>query len=188
MTLNFRSKTVAVFKAQPTCITQLNCEDCTVMRMTSPFRCTWCPGVHRCSDGADRLREHWDQVALQTGDFSLYHQIKEWAWSKNHEWKSLKTKFLALSREIDNVSILREVRVEHFFVTLLQNECGRYNISKLEQCAASASSLDSHTEWRTSSTNNADKNVEHGVGTATLVTIHHKISLPFIVVLLLSNF
>ena len=24
------------------------------------YSCTWCPDVHRCSDGADRLREHWD--------------------------------------------------------------------------------------------------------------------------------
>ncbi len=56
-----------------------------------------------------------------------------------------------------------------------QNECGRYNISKMDQCAASLSSLDSHTEWRTSSStsNNTDNSVSNGgVGTATLVTIY----------------
>ena len=58
----FRTKTVVVFTAQPTCITQMSCEECAAMRLTSPFRCSWCPSVHRCSDGADRLREHWDQV------------------------------------------------------------------------------------------------------------------------------
>jgi len=54
------SKTVVVFKAKPTCIRQQNCEDCNDLRKSSEFDCAWCDSVHRCSDGADRLREHWE--------------------------------------------------------------------------------------------------------------------------------
>jgi len=54
------SDTVVVFKAKPTCIRQQNCQDCNELRKTSEFDCAWCDSVHRCSDGADRLREHWE--------------------------------------------------------------------------------------------------------------------------------
>ena len=37
-----------------------NCEDCNDLRKSSEFDCAWCDSVHRCSDGADRLREHWE--------------------------------------------------------------------------------------------------------------------------------
>ena len=37
-----------------------NCQDCNKLRKTSEFDCAWCDSVHRCSDGADRLREHWE--------------------------------------------------------------------------------------------------------------------------------
>merc|ERR1712141_28152 len=53
--------TVIIFKAKPTCIRQTSCDACMNLRETSEFSCSYCPAVHRCSDGADRLREHWDQ-------------------------------------------------------------------------------------------------------------------------------
>ena len=37
-----------------------SCQDCNDLRKTSEFDCAWCDSVHRCSDGADRLREHWE--------------------------------------------------------------------------------------------------------------------------------
>ena len=37
-----------------------NCLDCNELRKSSEFDCAWCDSVHRCSDGADRLREHWE--------------------------------------------------------------------------------------------------------------------------------
>lgn len=55
------SGVVVLFKAKPTCVQQDNCQSCLRMRQTSEFACAWCADVGRCSDGADRLREHWDQ-------------------------------------------------------------------------------------------------------------------------------
>lgn len=58
---DIRTGTVIVFNAKPTCIRQTSCDACMNLRETSEFGCSYCPAVHRCSDGADRLREHWDQ-------------------------------------------------------------------------------------------------------------------------------
>lgn len=57
---DINTQTVVFFKAKPTCIQQQTCETCAALSHTSEFRCSWCPKIHRCSDGADRLREHWD--------------------------------------------------------------------------------------------------------------------------------
>ncbi|XP_040563812.1 plexin domain-containing protein 1 [Lepeophtheirus salmonis] len=57
---DIHSKTVVVFTAKPTCIQQKSCEECSKFKENSPFNCVWCDKVSRCSDGADRLREHWD--------------------------------------------------------------------------------------------------------------------------------
>lgn len=64
------SETVVVFKAKPTCIRQQNCQDCNKLRKTSEFDCAWCDSVHRCSDGADRLREHWESNGCATKNVS----------------------------------------------------------------------------------------------------------------------
>ena len=58
--VDIRSKTVVLFHPRPTCVTQRTCGDCLALADTSPFACSWCPTVQRCSDGADRLRENWD--------------------------------------------------------------------------------------------------------------------------------
>lgn len=57
---DIKTGTVIVFNAKPTCIRQTSCDACMNLRETSEFSCSYCPAVHRCSDGADRLREHWD--------------------------------------------------------------------------------------------------------------------------------
>lgn len=54
--------------------------------------------------------------------------------------------------------------------TNLQNECGHYNVSSLEQCAAIVGNDGSHTEWRTSMGDNGQTvTSSDGVTTATLV-------------------
>jgi len=58
---DIKTGTVIVFNAKPTCIRQTSCDACMNLRATSEFGCSYCPAVHRCSDGADRLREHWDE-------------------------------------------------------------------------------------------------------------------------------
>jgi len=55
-----KDQTVVLLRAKPTCIRQQNCGDCLELLKTSNFDCSWCPKIQRCSDGADRLREHWD--------------------------------------------------------------------------------------------------------------------------------
>ncbi len=62
------SRTVVKFTSKPTCIQQQSCEECAILRETSDFACTWCSKVHRCSDGADRLREHWDSSGCQANN------------------------------------------------------------------------------------------------------------------------
>ena len=57
---DINSKTVAVFTAKKTCVSQDSCKSCMDLRDSSEFECVWCDKVQRCSDGADRLREHWD--------------------------------------------------------------------------------------------------------------------------------
>jgi len=55
------TKTVVRFTPKPTCIQQRSCEACSALRASTTFACAWCPKAHRCSDGADRLREKWDK-------------------------------------------------------------------------------------------------------------------------------
>jgi len=53
------TRTVATFSARPTCIAQASCSSCVSLSQTSEFACVWCE-ASGCSDGADRLREHWN--------------------------------------------------------------------------------------------------------------------------------
>ena len=52
--------TVVVFRAKETCVRQQSCGQCLELRRRSTFRCSWCAKANRCSDGADRLRQHWE--------------------------------------------------------------------------------------------------------------------------------
>ena len=54
------TRTVATFSARPTCIAQTSCGQCVELTRTSEFGCLWCEASGHCSDGADRLREHWN--------------------------------------------------------------------------------------------------------------------------------
>ncbi len=87
---DINSRTVVKFTAKPTCIQQQSCEECAALRDTSEFGCTWCSKVHRCSDGADRLREHWDNSGCQannvTGPDSCAAVESED--SRHTEWRS----------------------------------------------------------------------------------------------------
>jgi len=58
--VDINTKTVTVFKAKPTCVAQTSCESCASLRESSDFTCMWCPGSGHCSDGSDRMRQHWD--------------------------------------------------------------------------------------------------------------------------------
>lgn len=40
-------KTVVLFRANPTCIRQQNCEDCLNLMKKSEFQCSWCPEIQR---------------------------------------------------------------------------------------------------------------------------------------------
>lgn len=54
------TRTVAIFSARPTCIAQTTCGQCVDLTRSSEFGCLWCEASGHCSDGADRLREHWN--------------------------------------------------------------------------------------------------------------------------------
>jgi len=60
--VKINTRTVAVFKALPTCIAQPDCGACVSLRQRSPFQCMWCEAAGHCSDGADRLRENWNEA------------------------------------------------------------------------------------------------------------------------------
>lgn len=58
--VDINTRTVAVFRALPTCIAQTSCDACAALRETSTFSCMWCKSSGHCSDGSDRLRQAWD--------------------------------------------------------------------------------------------------------------------------------
>ena len=58
--IDINTRTVAVFKALPTCISQPSCTSCAALSAASNFSCYWCEAAGHCSDGADRKREAWD--------------------------------------------------------------------------------------------------------------------------------
>ena len=58
--IDINTRTVAVFKALPTCISQPSCSTCAALSAASNFTCYWCETAGHCSDGADRKRESWD--------------------------------------------------------------------------------------------------------------------------------
>ncbi len=84
------TRTVVKFTAKPTCIQQQSCEDCSTLRETSDFACTWCSKVHRCSDGADRLREHWDSADCKANNVTGVDACAAAASedSQHTEWRS----------------------------------------------------------------------------------------------------
>merc|ERR1719430_1295169 len=58
--IDINTRTVSVFKALPTCVSQKTCSSCMSLSESSEFTCYWCEAAGHCSDGADRLREAWD--------------------------------------------------------------------------------------------------------------------------------
>ena len=58
--VHINTRTVAIFRAKPTCIAQRSCGECSALRQSSGFNCMWCESAGHCSDGADRLRENWN--------------------------------------------------------------------------------------------------------------------------------
>jgi hypothetical protein len=61
--IDINTRTVAVFRHLPTCVQQESCGSCLDLRLTTNFTCFWCEAAGHCSDGADRLREHWNSNA-----------------------------------------------------------------------------------------------------------------------------
>jgi len=64
--IDINTRTVAVFKHLPTCIQQESCGECLDLRLRTNFTCFWCEAAGHCSDGADRLREHWNKNECHT--------------------------------------------------------------------------------------------------------------------------
>jgi hypothetical protein len=58
--VDINTRTVAVFQALPTCVSQSTCSQCADLRQASNFSCVWCEAAGHCSDGADRKREQWN--------------------------------------------------------------------------------------------------------------------------------
>jgi len=58
--VHINTRTVAIFRAQDTCIAMTTCGECVSLRQKSEFNCMWCEAAGHCSDGADRLRENWN--------------------------------------------------------------------------------------------------------------------------------
>jgi len=58
--VDINTRTVAIFRAQPTCVAQKSCGSCVALRENSTFNCMWCRASEHCSDGSDRLRQVWD--------------------------------------------------------------------------------------------------------------------------------
>jgi len=58
--VDINTRTVAVFRALPTCVAQKSCGACSRLRENSEFDCVWCKASEHCSDGSDRLRQVWD--------------------------------------------------------------------------------------------------------------------------------
>ena len=69
-----------------------SCFDCNELRKKSEFSCAWCESVHRCSDGADRLREHWE--SNKCSDFNVTDQCGSVGGSDHTQWRTsmIKTK------------------------------------------------------------------------------------------------
>ena len=63
--LLINTRTVAIFRALPTCVAQKSCADCARTRQNSSFNCNWCESSRHCSDGADRLRQAWNSAGVQ---------------------------------------------------------------------------------------------------------------------------
>ena len=85
---DIRTGTVVVFTSKPTCIRQTSCDSCVQLSKTSEFQCSWCPEVHRCSDGADRLREHWDENSCGLSNITTSDQCLNSKGSENVEWRN----------------------------------------------------------------------------------------------------
>ena len=57
---DINTRTVAVFQALPTCVSQTSCGACSALSRSSNFTCYWCEAAGHCSDGADRKRQLWN--------------------------------------------------------------------------------------------------------------------------------
>lgn len=57
---DINTRTVAIFQALPTCVSQTSCGACTDLSRSSNFTCFWCEAAGHCSDGADRKRQLWN--------------------------------------------------------------------------------------------------------------------------------
>ena len=94
------TQTVVLFEAKPTCIQQTSCEACSALRDQSDFKCTWCAKVHRCSDGADRLREHWDSNLCPQNNMTTLDHCAAGAAEEHHtEWRSSSSSMVEVEQE-----------------------------------------------------------------------------------------
>jgi len=86
--IDINTRTVAVFKALPTCISQTSCGDCIDLRQTTNFSCTWCEAAGHCSDGADRKREHWNNNECHLSNSTTCSADNQNSWTKQSPYNA----------------------------------------------------------------------------------------------------
>merc|ERR1711874_104421 len=124
------TRTVATFSARPTCIAQTSCGQCVELTRTSEFGCLWCEASGHCSDGADRLREHWNyqechltNTTTCSKDQSGQSGHTEWRTSSlSYSSEGLQTSTL-VSAVVSSVCVLLLVILFIIFIYLY----GKYN-------------------------------------------------------------
>lgn len=79
--VDINTRTVAVFRALPSCVSQRSCGECAAVRASTTFECSWCPASGHCSDGADRLRQAWDDNRCPLANTTNCEDQEEWNYS-----------------------------------------------------------------------------------------------------------
>ena len=79
--VDINTRTVAVFRALPSCVSQRSCGECSALRASSTFECSWCPASGHCSDGADRLRQTWDDSQCALANTTTCDDVEEWSYN-----------------------------------------------------------------------------------------------------------
>ena len=124
--VDINTRTVAVFRALPTCVAQKSCGDCFHLRDASSFACTWCPTSGHCSDGADRLRQTWDDNECQVSNTtSCTEGHTEWRHSSDGSGseKSTSSSSVVVSAVVSSLMVIILIFILIAFLYLY----GKYN-------------------------------------------------------------
>lgn len=111
--IDINTRTVSVFTALPTCISQTTCASCASLSASSDFTCYWCEAAGHCSDGADRLREAWNTNECHITNSTTCEEPR----SGHTEWRH--STIGSQSLEEDNVSTIVSVVISSIAVIIL---------------------------------------------------------------------